>query len=254
MAEAISDRAVVAALRPFVRATGPVLDGLRDADPFGLRSRPAGTHPAANRRLQQRLLDRLTSMRVPGTAAWAAMDTAQRCDWWVGRVGRLTAALAAIPGIGGALADRLPLTDMLGAAGQGLVLCAIAGEHGIVDVETRVRLLAAVLFGRRIDPAVAAGALPDEQRRAEELVTGLRGSRPTPAMLAKALYRLGRGLWAVGDELERRPRGRLYQRALGTLPVVGMLGNYWGERSGLHGAARAGLRWIGREPRPVADR
>jgi hypothetical protein len=32
----ISDEQLVAVLRPFVRACGPVLGSLRDADPFGL--------------------------------------------------------------------------------------------------------------------------------------------------------------------------------------------------------------------------
>ena len=37
--EAISDRQVVAVLRPFVRACGPMLDALRESDPFGLQAR-----------------------------------------------------------------------------------------------------------------------------------------------------------------------------------------------------------------------
>ncbi|HVL83824.1 MAG TPA: hypothetical protein VM367_05970, partial [Pseudonocardia sp.] len=38
----IGDGAIVAVLRPFVRATRPVLDGLRESDPFGLRARTLG--------------------------------------------------------------------------------------------------------------------------------------------------------------------------------------------------------------------
>jgi len=228
MAEAITDRQLVAVLRPFVRAAGPVLEGLRESDPFGLRSRV------------------LRRFRLPGTPAWASMDVDARCDWWVSRVGRFTAALASIPGIGGALADRLPVTDALGAAGQGLLLCAIAGEHGVEDVGTRVLLLGAVLFGREIDPAVAAGQpSAEEQQRVEELTGELRSRRLlAPTAVAGAIWRLGRMLWSVPAELGRRPHGRWYHRLVGAVPVVGIVGDYLGERSGLKRASRAGCAWI----------
>ena len=84
----ISDDAIVTVLRPFVRATRPVLRGLRESDPFGLRSRisPAagadgpGSPAAAvviepeERSLSDKILDALASVQVPGTSAWAAMD------------------------------------------------------------------------------------------------------------------------------------------------------------------------------------
>ncbi|MGH3437530.1 MAG: hypothetical protein ACRDRN_13795 [Sciscionella sp.] len=243
MAEAISDRQVVAVLRPFVRGAGPVLDGLRDSDPFGLRTRIADTAVDTSG-VREKVLDFLSGMKVPGTAAWAGMDLEQRCEWWTGRVGRFTAALAAIPGIGGALADRLPITDTLGAAGQGLLLCAIAGEYGVTDTGARVRLLAAVLFERRIDPALAAGQLPDEQRQAEELAGDLGEGTASWKSAAKAVYRLGRALWSLADELDKRPRGRFYHRALGLVPVVGVVGDYLGERAGLKRATRSARAWI----------
>src|SRR5204862_6662108 len=84
------------------------------------------------------------AVKVPGTAAWARMSVAERDDWWINRVGRITVLIASIPGIGGALADRLPLQDTLAIAGQGLLLCAIAAEHGVTRQSDRVRLLAAV--------------------------------------------------------------------------------------------------------------
>jgi hypothetical protein len=48
--------------------------------------------------------------------------------------------LAVVPGIGGALARRLPVQDMLGLAGQALLLCAIAGEPEGHQLEAPVRL------------------------------------------------------------------------------------------------------------------
>lgn len=239
MAEAISDRALVGVLRAFVRAARPVLDALREADPFGLRARvphASGDGPVA------RVLDALSTMEVPGTAAWAAMDVPQRSRWWVRRVGRFTTLLAAVPGIGGALAKRLPVSSVLGAAGQGLLLVAIAGEHGVRDEGSLVRLLAAVLFRREIavpEPDALADAAA--RRQAAELTGELAepGRRLTPARVGSGVWRLGKALLAVEGELDRRPHGNVFQRAVGQLPLVGAVGTYWAEWSGLKRAAAA---------------
>ncbi|WP_103380416.1 hypothetical protein [Pseudonocardia dioxanivorans] len=287
MAEPIPDAAIVAVLRPFVRASRPVLDGLRDADAFGLRHRAAsaapvsgraaaGRAPAAgaaadsagsdraaagraaadgaaadggDRQLRERLLDALAAVRVPGTAGWVAMDVAARCRWWIYRVGRVTTVAAAVPGLGGALARTLPVSAALGLAGQGLLLCAIAGEHGIDDEETVVAMLASVLFDRaltvrRLD--AAADAAVDE--KAEELTGDLRDGqgRSTVRRVATALWRLGRALYAVEGELDKRPHGRFYHEAIGLLPGVGAVGKYLGEWSGLKRASKQAHRWLAR--------
>ncbi|WP_158888702.1 hypothetical protein [Amycolatopsis anabasis] len=256
MAEAISDRHVVAVLRPFVRATGPLLDALREADPMGLRARASADTELAKVEpgLREKLLNGLSSVRVPGTAAWAGMDAAQRTDWWVNRVGRFTALLTAIPGLGGALADRLPVQDALGAASQGLLLCAIAGEHGVTELGDRVRLLAWVLFDRTIDPVIAAGKHAEHDASAEDAETAelteeldqasKKHGKLTLKACARTLWRLGRSLLAITDELEKRPRGRFYHRAIGMLPVVGMAGDYFGERSGLKRVAKRADKWL----------
>lgn len=272
MSEAISDRQVVAVLRPFVRATGPVLDALRESDPLGLRARAA----AAARRgetlselvlveppLRRRLLNGLSSVKVPGTVAWGGMNPDQRTKWWINRVGRLTSLLTSIPGIGGALADRLPVQDALGAAAQGLVLCAIAGEHGITDQAERVRLLAWVLFQRDVDPRLAAGNFPEhdaaeEDARTAELTESLgeakKGGSFSIKGFAVTLWRLGRSLYAVTEELGKRPRGRIWHRMLGMLPVVGLFADYLGERSALKRVAKRARKWIAAHPQaqPVA--
>jgi hypothetical protein len=223
VAEAISDRQIVAALRPFVRAAGPVVAAMRT--PGRLRG--------------------LARMKVPGSAAWHGLS------------GRLTALVTAIPGLGGALADRLPVQDALGASAQGLLLCAIAEEHGVHDVADRVRLLGWVLFERDINPALAAGKQADpsataESKNAEDAeVAKLTGDfgrqmkrRVTIAACAGALWRLARLLMAISGELEKRPRGRFYHRALGAFPVIGMLGNYFAERSALRHTARTTAKWL----------
>ncbi|TNC21291.1 hypothetical protein [Amycolatopsis alkalitolerans] len=225
MAEAISDRQIVKVLRPFVRAAAPVLGAMRGP------GRLAG----------------LAAVRLPGTPAWSAMDTGRRTDWWVNRVGRLTSLVTAIPGIGGVLADRLPVQDALGASAQGLLLCAIAGEHGIDDVGEQVRMVAWVLFERDVDPELAAGKEPTEDAEAAELAGEFgerHGRKITLKSAAGTLWRMGRSLLAVSGELEKRPRGRFYQRAVGMLPVVGMVGDYWAERTGLGRVAQRADLWF----------
>jgi hypothetical protein len=163
-------------------------------------------------------------------------------------VGRFTALLAAVPGVGGLIADRLPVQDALGAAGQGLLLCAIAGEYGVRDEDTQVRLLAAVLFGRKVRAALPV-AENGVDARAAELTARLAESerahgRATLRSIAATVWRMGRVLWALSDELGKRPQGRWYHRVVGMLPAVGVLGDYFGERTALRRAAKYGRRWL----------
>jgi len=261
----VTDEHVVTVLRPFVLGTRPVLDALRESDALGLRQRMLDNAAADDVErgvfagARSKVLDWVSAVHVPGTPAWAAMDADQRTRWWISRVGRFTALLAAVPGIGGALSDRLPVQDALGAAGQGLLLCAIAGEYGVRDEDDQIRLLAAVLFNRNVDAALAAkvgkqGAdRQDAERRGEELTQELAESqrkhgRFTLRAIASTVWRMGRLLWGLGDELGRRPQGRWYHRVLGMLPLVGMAGDYLGERSALHRVAKAGCRWLAQHP------
>lgn len=206
MADPITDEHVASVLRSFVRGCGAVLPRMAEA-------------------------------RWLGPPRQGSM-TAEDCSaWWIRRVGRLTSLAASVTGLAGVLGDRLPLQDILGAAGQGLLLCAIAGEHGVHDQSTRVRLLASVLFDRDLDPT--AGTTTPETAPAPPADRRL-GVKPA----AKWLWRQGKLLLAVRDELEKRPHGRLYHRAVGKLPVIGMAGDYLGERSALKRAARAADRWL----------
>jgi hypothetical protein len=271
----IPDEHVVRVLRPFVAATGPVLRGLRDADPFRLgrlarrraleaseqpRSEPSTPTTRRGKAVRTaqagraRALDRLATSKLPCTPRWQAMSPSERDEWWVNRVGRFTSLVASFPGIGGALARRLPVSDILGLGAQGLVICAIAGEHGVTDRDEQVRLLAAVLFGRDVDPTRHGDAHDaDVEREAGEL-TGTVGSaeeeheeRGRLAALARAVWRMGRTLWALQSELDRRPQGNRFWRTLANLPVVGAVASYRSERSGLKRAARSAARWVARE-------
>ena len=252
----ITDKDVAAVLRPFVRATRPMLGALSDSDPFGLQTRAQlaqadPTTDAAARKRYQKLLDRLAETRFPGSAAWAQLDMHGRSTWWVRRVGRLTSLVAAVPGFGGALTSRLPITTALGAVAQGLVLCAIADEHGLHDEAEVVALLGAVLFRRDLSPTprTALGEATDAEvdARAAELTGDLRpeaDEAPIVQRVIGAVWRMGRALLAVEGELDKRPRGGRIARTLALLPVVGVAGKYLGEWSGLKKAAKAGEQWI----------
>lgn len=261
----ITDEQLVTVLRPFVRATRPVLDGLRESDPFGLRARVT---PGASgeldaepeeRTLAGKILDALASVQVPGTAAWARMDVDARAHWWVYRLGRFTTLIAAVPGLGGALARTLPVSDTVGAAGGGLLLVAVAGEHGVRDEDRLVELLAAVLFQRELSTAgrdLTAEEDAAADARAAELTGELagRGTRATLKRVGGAVWRLGRALWSVEDELDKRPGGRFYHQWLGMLPVVGVVGKYLGEWFGLKRAARQARTWLERKGLAAAQR
>ena len=244
MPETITDRDVVRALRPFVRATGPLLDTLREVNLLGLRDREV--ERGADRKLVDKLWDRLAAVKVPGTAAWARMDVRRRDEFWLNRVGRLVNLVAALPGIGGVLADRLPIQAALGAAGQGLLLSALAGEHGFTSTEDRVRLLAHVLFGREVDGREVDGHAVDQRKEDEqtaELTEELRG-RSTFRAIGATIWKLAKVLWKLEDELDKRPQGRLYHQALGMLPLVGVVGDYLGERSALKRVRKAAYAWF----------
>jgi hypothetical protein len=241
-----------------------LLGALSDSDPFGLqaRARRVRDDPAADpdeRRLHDKVLDRLAETRLPGTATWEGMDADERSQWWVRRVGRLTSLVAAVPGFGGVITSRLPVTMALGAVAQGLVLCAVADEHGVHDEAEVVALLGAVLFHRDLSPtprsALSAATEAEVDARAAELTGDLHEER-TPALqrVAGAVWRMGRALLAVGGELEKRPHGGRVSRWVSMVPVVGVAGKYAGEWSGLKKAATAGEQWIQAHPQAGGTR
>jgi hypothetical protein len=249
----ISDADVAAVLRPFVRATRPLLGALSDADPFGFQARARqaaqGAPTKVQRRFRNRVVDRIALTKAPGTAAWTQMDTHARTNWWVRRVGRVTSLVAAVPGFGGAITSKLPVTSALGAVAQGLVLCAIADEHDMKDEVDVVALLGAVMFRRDLCPPARAELSQESDAaidaRAAELTGGIeKEKKPTLQRVGAALWRMGRALLAVEGELGKRPRGGRIARLMALIPVVGVAGKYLGEWSGLKKAAKAGEDWI----------
>ncbi|NHD17921.1 MULTISPECIES: hypothetical protein [unclassified Actinopolyspora] len=258
MSEVVSDERVAAVLRPFVRACEPVLRALRESDPLRLRGRfgtsgaDAETASEAGPGGGERLLRRLDAMRVPGSSTWDGMTVRQRCDWWSLRVGRFLAALVGLPRFGGAITSRLPLRNALGTVAQGLVLVAVAGEHGLHDRAEQVRMIAHVLFGRDLSRRAAAGESAEQraadERRAAELAGGVDEPRRSRAgALGRAVWRMARALWEIHSELDSRPQGGVGYELIGSVPVVGVLGGYLGERSALRRITREAGKWIAAE-------
>jgi hypothetical protein len=233
----LSDADVAAALRRAVSVADVILDVLSKADPLGLRHRThdLGTRNGCTDRvldLAARLLD---CADVPGTPSWERKDRAARLHWWVRRVGALDTVLVAFPGVFGALADRLPIQDLLGFANQALVLCAVAREYGITDRSTQVRLLASVLCARDLDDDCAATGSDEPSTDSSDL------------SLIRKLWHLAGILNAVGDELGKRPHPRKVFQYLGMLPWIGAVADYLGEYGALVRAADAGEAWIAAE-------
>ncbi|SDP21340.1 hypothetical protein SAMN04487905_102416 [Actinopolyspora xinjiangensis] len=276
MAEVITDERLAEMLRPFVRACDPVLSALRESDPFRLRGgfdrRPGGDAVGAGGETFGELepvgdgrngadavsgarrgsvagpLRRLDGMRLPGSSAWDAMTVAQRCDWWSVRVGGFLAAIVGLPRFGGVVTSKLPLRDALGTVAQGLVIVAVAGEHGLHDRAEQVRLIAHVLLDRDIPREAAEGGdrqRREDERRAAELSGELRrAARPRAGALVRAVWRMARALREVHAALDARPQGALRHEVLGSLPVVGVVGGYLGERAAFRTIARKASGWI----------
>jgi hypothetical protein len=98
--------------------------------------------------------------------------------------------------------------DLLGAANQALVLCAIGREYGIDEVQ-QLRLVASVVLQRELDadaPLDDGGLLKrlDAQDGADA-----EGRAPTSRFgRLRALRRLGQTMRALQGEIGKRPRRR----------------------------------------------
>ena len=253
MGRGITDADVAGVLRTVVRGCDPVLAGLSDPG----RGRIAGLVGSGDlgKRLGP-LLERLAAMEVPGGDKWQRMDVDARCEWWLERLGRATALAVAAPGAFGALGGTSLLQDLLGAANQATLLCAIAREHGLAGEDDQVRLLAFVLLDRELDRATVAGAKArDVDELIEEAEAGGEGEEPAagralPGKLRTAIkqaWRVGRLMRELEGELSKRPQGRLHHRLMGKIPVVALAGDYRGERVALKRAAAEATEWIARE-------
>ncbi|CAM3777057.1 hypothetical protein [Smaragdicoccus niigatensis] len=228
---------VAAILARVVWIVNPVLDVLATFDPLGLRERTK--EPDDDRELLDipgHVLDAaawvLNTATVPGTKAWDEMDVTARTRWWVIRVGAVNNLVVAYPAVFGAIADLLPVQAALGYGNQAIVLCAVAREYGLTDTEDQVRMLAQVLNKRVINERMTLPEAPNEPE-----------PNWTPFVLAKTLWRIGKMVRGLSDELGKRPHPTKRYTYLGRLPYVGIVADYIGEFGALERAAADGQRW-----------
>ena len=184
-----------------------------------------------------RRVDRASTPLLQRLGRPPSLPPAQRARWWAERVTRVAAGVSATPRLAGKLADLLPLQNTVGSAVQAVVVLGVAGEHGVTAPAERVSLLARVLLERdlpaaRVEPLLqrTPGSYAEEAFGARDERRGVRGN-------LRALWRVARLLSRIDGALDERPKGKLRHRALGNLPVVGVLGGYAAEREGLRRAA-----------------
>jgi hypothetical protein len=240
----VPDAAVVLALSRVEFGVDSVLDALRTQDPFGIRSilieYSAQERPNLAEKALILAIDRLLKMKVPGHAEWPTLPLAERCDWWVERLGGFAAIVAGLPRISGAAADRLPIKDTLGAAVQAMVIGAVCREYGVDAHADRTAVIARVLTDRPITPddvleyddPTSAG-----QDVAKQLGFGDESEEAGLRKGVRLVWRISKLFGGLGDVFEERPRGTIAARFVGKLPAIGMVGGFFDERKAIRKAA-----------------
>jgi len=182
--------------------------------------------------------------------------------------------LAALPGVGGRFAQ--PIREVLAGTVQGLLVLSLAQLCGVTDEREQARLVATLVLreglpagwrppatdagsdvgagtavgdgtavGAGVDPAEVAGTEPgvalDPENDADESAAWLLVAQGIPV----AVYRAARELWTIHRLAGQRAQGRLWHRALGNLPAVGVVGATLGERHALAHIASAAYIELG---------
>jgi hypothetical protein len=240
----VPDSAVVLAISRVEFGIDFVLDALRSQDPFGIHTLLAEYSAQEKPNLAEKglilAIDRLLQMKVPGHAEWPTLPLAKRCDWWVERLGGFAAVVAGLPRLSGAAADRLPMTDTLGAAVQAMVIGAVCREYGIDAHADRTSIIIRVLTDRPITPEDVIKY--DDPTIAGEDVSKQLGLGEVAADMGvrkgvRLVWRLSKLLSGLTEVFEDRPRGGLGARFLGKLPGVGVVGGFFDERKAIKRAA-----------------
>lgn len=270
---ALTDADVADALSRAVAVIDPLLDLLSEADPIGLRSRTrrllappqgltqrirrvrlrhrrseAGRGPSVGNRALNAGAQLINAADLPGTAAWERMSREQRVHWWVHRVGALNTLVVASPGAFGWLSRVVPVGELAGFVNHAIVLCALAREYGVTDRGEQVRLLAEVLCGRRIPEDFDVSAPRDPEPLPQTPPPGWKPLKSitssTPVVITRTVWQLAGILRATFEEAGKRPHPKKIYQRLGTLPGLGLIASYFGERGALIRAARAGVAWL----------
>ena len=242
----VPDSAVILTLSRVEFGLDSVLDSLRTPDPFGIRSILTEYSAQEQPNLAEKglilAIDGLLRMRVPGHTEWPALPLAERCGWWVERLGGFAAVVAGLPRLSGAAADTLPVKDTLGAAVQAMVVGAVCREYGVEAHADRTAVIARVLTSRPItpdevlkydDPTTAGKDV------AQQLGLGDESAEVGLRMGVRLIWRISKLFGGLGDVFEDRPRGSIGARMFGKLPAIGVVGGYFDERKAIRKAAYA---------------
>lgn len=177
---------------------------------------------------------------------WEQADVDTRVEWWTDRLGTAVAAMAALPSYLGALASRTGVVDAIGAAGQLLVIYAIAHEVGEEETADQVVVGARIVLGREYTREQVVQVLGDAEG---EDVTDIDEeldeppSEDPPGLIRKVgrgallVRRVARQIRSLGDALDERPQGGFITRTLANVPGLGLAGGFLAERSGVKQAA-----------------
>jgi hypothetical protein len=238
----VSDETVARSLGIYVGMVSAILD-----DPerwLGVDDDPDVESPGLPQRALDAVRDRVLGQVTPASPDWPQQPLAERVDWWVDRIGLAAGLAAAAPRLAGALSDRFPLQAALGAAAEGLAVCAVAREHGREPPKDWVPLLGTVLFDRKLgdEATVPAGTESEQALResddpddhpsaAARLARGAQHS-------ARTLWRLAAAFRDLQHLLDERPRGGIVARGLAKVPVIGVAGGWLDERGGIRKAAK----------------
>jgi hypothetical protein len=237
----VSDEALVAALSRFAALTDVAL---RNPERwFGWGHEGGGGRAGHLVNLRNRVLS-----GAPGSEQWLALGPEERSEWWVTRISNLAGFLAATPRVFGAAADRVPLQAALGTAVAGVAVCAVAREHGLEDPRDWVPLLGRVLFDRELSrgTGVSERALAMELGQADEHQSHKASldAGAAPRRASEIALKLAKSLLSLRPLFDERPRGARVFRAMGKVPVGGLVGGWLDERGAVRRAAQATERTL----------
>jgi hypothetical protein len=172
--------------------------------------------------------------------------------------------LAALPGVGGRFTQ--PIREVLAGTVQGLLVLSLARLCGVRDEREQVRLVATLVLREDLpadwvprasdpehepadtdgpDTAAAAADVGVDADVAGEAPEETVTWRLVAGQVPVAIYRAARELWTVYSLSGQRAEGRLWHRALGNLPAVGVVGATLGERHALADIAAAAYVELG---------
>lgn len=240
----LTDAQIATTLDNTVAIAGPILDIMAGSDPLNLKPRTFGRrwYDLIPTRFGDLSATALHLADWPGTAGWADLSMNERAEWWVDRIGSVTTAGAAFPGMFGAWTKKVPLGTYLSAASQSLITLAVAREYGIDDRRDQIAMLGSVVFGRDVD---GSDLTPTPDKKPE-------GSSNLAKTVIRGIWDIGWGLQKMAKALGARPQMPRMLSHLGWLPVIGGAATYVGERIALRRAVDASRRWIVDHPDAIA--